>query len=107
MRNQRPDMDPNAAKCPKKAPDPANRPTRIEIRPSRPNLGPTAKHMNWRRAKDPPIPDIRRRHPVSINDQGNGAAGPAAADMIEDWTTQAFVQHVIEESKHQPVLIDF
>src|SRR3954468_15899652 len=95
---------PNA---PKKAPEPANRPTRIEIRPSRPNLGPTAKHMNWRRAKDPPIPDIRRGDPVTIIDQGNGAAGPAAADLIKDTTTQTFVKDVIEESKHQPVLIDF
>src|SRR4051794_24566227 len=63
--------------------------------------------MNWRRAKDPPIPDIRRGDPVTIIDQGNGAAGPAAADLIKDTTTQTFVKDVIEESKRQPVLIDF
>src|SRR4051794_23323684 len=63
--------------------------------------------MNWRRAKDPPIPDIRRGDAVTIIDQGNGAAGPAAADLIKDTTTQTFVKDVIEESKRQPVLIDF
>jgi putative thioredoxin len=44
---------------------------------------------------------------VTIIDQGNGAAGPAAADLIKDTTTQTFVKDVIEESKRQPVLIDF
>ena len=44
---------------------------------------------------------------MTIIDQGNGAAGPAAADLIKDTTTQAFVKDVIEESKRQPVLIDF
>ncbi len=44
---------------------------------------------------------------MTIIDQGNGAAGPAAADLIKDTTTQTFVKDVIEESKHQPVLIDF
>src|SRR3954470_20119167 len=63
--------------------------------------------MNWRGAKEPPIPDIRRGDPVTIIDQGNGAAGPAAADLIKDTTTQTFVKDVIEESKRQPVLIDF
>ncbi len=38
--------------------------------------------------------------------EGNGAA-PPAADLIKDTTTQTFVQDVIEESKRQPVLIDF
>jgi putative thioredoxin len=34
--------------------------------------------------------------------------GPAAADgLIKDTTTQAFVKDVIEESKRQPVLVDF
>src|SRR6476469_4818658 len=100
-------MDPNAAKCLKKLTEPPNRHAWIEIRPSGPNLGPTAKHMNWRRAKEPPIPDIRRGDPVTIIDQGNGAANPAAADLIKDTTTQTFVKDVIEESKRQPVLIDF
>jgi putative thioredoxin len=43
---------------------------------------------------------------VTITEQGNGAAG-AAADLIKETTTQSFVKDVIEESKRQPVLIDF
>jgi putative thioredoxin len=43
---------------------------------------------------------------VTIVDQGNGAA-PAAADLIKDTTTQTFMKDVIEESMHQPVLVDF
>src|SRR3954470_17496110 len=62
--------------------------------------------MNWRRAKEPAIPDIRRGDAVTIIDQGNGV-GPAAADLIKDTTTQTFVKDVVEESKRQPVLIDF
>jgi putative thioredoxin len=34
-------------------------------------------------------------------------AAPAADDLIKDTTTQAFVKDVIEESKRQPVLVDF
>jgi putative thioredoxin len=30
-----------------------------------------------------------------------------AADMVKDTTTQGFMKDVIEESKHQPVLVDF
>jgi putative thioredoxin len=45
---------------------------------------------------------------VTIVEQGNGAAPPAAAaDLIKETTTQTFVKDVIEESKRQPVLIDF
>ncbi len=40
-------------------------------------------------------------------EQGNGATPPLAADLIKETTTQAFVKDVIEESKRQPVLIDF
>jgi putative thioredoxin len=43
---------------------------------------------------------------VTIVEQGSGAA-PQAADLIKDTTTQTFVNDVIEESKRQPVLIDF
>ncbi len=43
---------------------------------------------------------------MTIIDQGNGAA-PQAPDLIKDTTTQTFVKDVIEESKRQPVLIDF
>jgi putative thioredoxin len=42
---------------------------------------------------------------VTIIEQGNGAQ--AAPDLIKDTTTQTFVKDVIEESKRQPVLIDF
>jgi len=43
---------------------------------------------------------------VTIIEQGDGAAG-AAADLIKETTTQTFVKDVIEESRRQPVLIDF
>src|SRR6201990_3381555 len=39
-------------------------------------------------------------------EQGNGAA-LATPDLIKETTTQTFVKDVIEESKRQPVLIDF
>ncbi len=39
--------------------------------------------------------------------EGNGATPPPTGDLIKDTTTQTFVQDVIEESKRQPVLIDF
>jgi len=44
---------------------------------------------------------------VTIIEQGSGPAPQAAADLIKETTTQAFVKDVIEESKRQPVLIDF
>jgi putative thioredoxin len=44
---------------------------------------------------------------VTILEQGNGAAPQAAPDLIKETTTQSFVKDVIEESKQQPVLIDF
>jgi putative thioredoxin len=37
----------------------------------------------------------------------NLAAAPAADGLVKDTTTQAFVKDVIEESKRQPVLVDF
>jgi putative thioredoxin len=43
---------------------------------------------------------------VTIVEQGSGAP-PQAADLIKETTTQTFVKDVIEESKRQPVLIDF
>ncbi|MGO9359809.1 MAG: thioredoxin [Xanthobacteraceae bacterium] len=43
---------------------------------------------------------------MTMLQQGNGDAG-AAADLIKDTTTQTFMKDVIEESKRQPVLIDF
>ena len=43
---------------------------------------------------------------MTIVEQG-GAAAPQAADLIKETTTQTFVKDVIEESKRQPVMIDF
>jgi thioredoxin 2 len=37
----------------------------------------------------------------------NGGAVTAAADVVKDVTTQSFMKDVIEESKRQPVLVDF
>ncbi len=37
----------------------------------------------------------------------NGGTAPAADGLIKDTTTQSFVKDVIEESRRQPVLIDF
>src|SRR5881628_1565323 len=39
--------------------------------------------------------------------QDGGAATVAADSLVKDATTQAFVKDVIEESKRQPVLVDF
>jgi len=45
---------------------------------------------------------------VTIVEQGSGSAPQQAApDLIKETTTQTFVKDVIEESKRQPVLIDF
>jgi len=44
---------------------------------------------------------------VTIVEQGGAAAPQAAPDLIKETTTQSFVKDVIEESKRQPVLIDF
>lgn len=44
---------------------------------------------------------------MTIVEQGSGPAAQAASDLIKETTTQTFVKDVIEESKRQPVLIDF
>ena len=44
---------------------------------------------------------------MTIIEQGGGRAPQAAADLIKETTTQSFVKDVVEESKRQPVLIDF
>ena len=44
---------------------------------------------------------------MTILEQGGGPAPQAASDLIKETTTQTFVKDVIEESKRQPVLIDF
>ena len=38
---------------------------------------------------------------------GGVATAPAADGLIKETTTQTFVKDVIEESKRQPVLVDF
>ena len=44
---------------------------------------------------------------MTIIEQGSGPTPQAAPDLIKETTTQTFVKDVIEESKRQPVLIDF
>ena len=44
---------------------------------------------------------------MTIVEQGNGAAPQAVPDLIKETTTQTFMKDVIEESRRQPVLIDF
>ena len=44
---------------------------------------------------------------VTIIEQGSGPAATMPPDLIKDTTTATFVKDVIEESKRQPVLIDF
>ncbi len=44
---------------------------------------------------------------MTILEQGGGPTPQAAPDLIKETTTQTFVKDVIEESKRQPVLIDF
>ena len=44
---------------------------------------------------------------MTIVEQGSGPAPQMAADLIKETTTATFVKDVIEESKRQPVLIDF
>ncbi len=44
---------------------------------------------------------------MTILEQGGAAVPQAAPDLIKETTTQTFVKDVIEESKRQPVLIDF
>ena len=44
---------------------------------------------------------------MTIIEQGDGAARHAVADLIKQTTTQTFVKDVVEESRRQPVLIDF
>jgi putative thioredoxin len=39
--------------------------------------------------------------------QDGGAMTATAADVVKDTTTHGFLKDVIEESKHQPVLVDF
>ncbi len=44
---------------------------------------------------------------MTIIEQDSGGAPQGAFDLIKETTTQTFVKDVIEESKRQPVLIDF
>src|SRR5581483_9603099 len=47
------------------------------------------------------------RIPVTIVEQGGAAVPQATSDLIKETTTQSFMKDVIEESRRQPVLIDF
>ncbi len=38
---------------------------------------------------------------------GNGAAAPDDASLIKDTTTSGFAADVLQESRRQPVLVDF
>src|SRR5437588_10877964 len=53
------------------------------------------------------FPEQSGEDTVTICEQGGGPAPQAAPDLIKETTTQTFVKDVIEESKRQPVLIDF
>ena len=58
------------------------------------------------------IAETRFRRPRSVQKEHRtccriAGAAPAADGLIKDTTTQAFVKDVIEESKRQPVLVDF
>ena len=44
---------------------------------------------------------------MTIVEQGSGATPQAIPDLIKETTTQSFMKDVIEESRRQPVLIDF
>ena len=44
---------------------------------------------------------------MTIVEQGGAPAAQMPPDLIKETTTQTFVKDVIEESKRQPVLIDF
>ena len=45
---------------------------------------------------------------MTMLENGGGAAAVAAPEgLIKETTTQGFMKDVIEESKRQPVLIDF
>ena len=44
---------------------------------------------------------------MTIVEQGSGSAPQAIPDLIKETTTQSFMKDVIEESRRQPVLIDF
>jgi putative thioredoxin len=51
--------------------------------------------------------EISGEDSVTIVEQGDGAVPQGMPDLIKETTTQTFVKDVIEESKRQPVLIDF
>ena len=42
-----------------------------------------------------------------LQDGGTMTATATAVDVVKDTTTQGFMKDVIEESKRQPVLVDF
>src|SRR6188768_4045211 len=52
-------------------------------------------------------PADRRREGTQSMLQDIAGAAPAADGLVKDVTTQSFMKDVIEESKRQPVLVDF
>src|SRR5262245_13360628 len=42
-----------------------------------------------------------------LQNDGAAASAAAGADAVKDVTTQSFVKDVLDESKRQPVLVDF
>jgi len=46
-------------------------------------------------------------NPALTLGNGNGSAPPPGGDLVKETTTQAFAKDVLEESRRQPVLVDF
>ena len=56
---------------------------------------------------DGPADRAQARKSMTMLDNVGGAAAAAPEGLIKETTTQSFMKDVIEESKRQPVLIDF
>src|SRR6476661_810990 len=61
-------------------------------------------HSGWASPAQARAPGEER---MSILENAGAAAAPAPEGLIKETTTQGFMKDVIEESKRQPVLIDF
>src|SRR3984957_10690381 len=117
-RRQRQSYAKGAPRMQQQAASARNRPDIRHIGRSAGQIGPKACRRgsaDWKLGLQAPIragkvlehPRQQARIPVTIVEQGGGPAAPVAADLIKETTTQTFVKDVIEESKRQPVLIDF
>src|SRR3981189_2421110 len=83
----------SAQKRPSGAPPIASRALKRQLGLGRARTGKSVRHQ--------------ARIPVTTVEQGSGPAPQAPPDLIKETTTQTFVKDVIEESKRQPVLVDF